>query len=132
MKGLDTNVLVRYLVGDDKRQAARAAAFIEHVTAVGGTCFINTIVICETAWVLESAYGFGRDEIAAVLERLLVTRQLEFESKELVREAISDYRRGSGDLADLLLGHVNASHGCDRTATFDRGLVKSPLFEVID
>ena len=132
MKGLDTNVLVRYLVGDDRSQTGRAVAFIGEATARGGTCFINTIVLCETVWVLESAYGYGRDEIAAVLEKMLATRQLEFESKELVRAAVSDYRAGSGDLADFLIGRVNAAYGCDCTATFDRKLKKSPLFELLE
>lgn len=66
MKGIDTNVLVRYLVKDDKEQAKIASAYIhiQKIVAAGELCFINMIVLCELVWVVESAYGFQRKEIA--------------------------------------------------------------------
>jgi AbrB family looped-hinge helix DNA binding protein len=62
--GLDTNVLVRYLVQDDARQAAVATRQIE-----ANRCFINLIVLCELVWVLDAAYGYDRQEIAGVIEK---------------------------------------------------------------
>jgi predicted nucleic-acid-binding protein len=132
MRGLDTNVLVRYLVKDDRRQAEVASAYILKAVADGGRCFINYIVLCELVWVLESAYGFGRREIAGVLEKILVARQFDIEQKDIVRQAVSDYGQGKGDLADYLIGRVNHEHGCNRTATFDRSLKNAPVFEVLD
>ena len=47
MIGLDTNVLVRYIVQDDPTQSEIAALFIE--TELSDDClgFINIIVFCE-------------------------------------------------------------------------------------
>jgi len=131
IRGLDTNILVRFLVRDDRRQAEAASAYIRKVISDGGACFINLIVFCELVWVLESAYGYGKPEIAGVLEKMLATRQFEIETKDIVRQAVHDYREGSGDIADYLIGRANHSRGCDRTATFDRSLKSSPLFDVI-
>lgn len=64
MNGLDTNVLVRYLVQDDVEQARRAARYIE-----SGASYVNCVVLCELVWVLESAYGYPQDTVAGVLER---------------------------------------------------------------
>ena len=68
MKGLDTNVLVRYLVQDDPEQGEIAASYIREIKASGETCFINNIVLCELAWVLRSAYKLSRDEIISTLD----------------------------------------------------------------
>ena len=132
MTGLDTNVIVRYLVRDDKKQAEAAAAFIRKATTAGESCFINHIVLCELVWVLESAYEYEKTEIADVLEKILATKQFELESKDVVRQAVHDYRRSSGDIADYLIGRANQAHGCGRTATFDRALRNSAAFVVLD
>lgn len=132
MKGLDTNVLVRYLVKNDKKQAERASAYIRKVTAKGEGCFINCIVLCELVWVLESAYGYARKDIAGVLEKMLITKQFEIEFKDIVRQAIYDYRQGSGDIADYIIGRINHIKGCDVTATFDHALKGSSTFVLLD
>ncbi|MFZ0931074.1 MAG: type II toxin-antitoxin system VapC family toxin [Syntrophobacteraceae bacterium] len=132
MRGLDTNVLVRYIVKDDHRQAEKASAYIRGVTERGEDCFINHIVLCELVWVLEAAYGFSKKEIAGVLEKILATRQFEIERKDVSRQAVRDYAVGKGDLADYLIGGVNNAHGCDRTATFDRALKSAATFEVLE
>jgi predicted nucleic-acid-binding protein len=132
MKGLDTNVLVRYLVKDDKKQAERAISYIRKATAEGESCFINIIVLCEMVWVLESAYHYKKKDIVSVLEKILVIRNLEIESKDQVRQAIHDYQQGSGDIADYLIGRMNQTQGCEQTATFDRDLKNSPAFILLE
>jgi predicted nucleic-acid-binding protein len=98
MKGLDTNVLVRYLVKDDPEQAEKAIAYIQKLVASGENCFINHLVLCELVWVLESAYGYKKKQIADVLQKLLMTKQFEIELKDTARRAINEYSQGNGDL----------------------------------
>jgi predicted nucleic-acid-binding protein len=132
MKGIDTNILVRYLVRDDDKQAKIASACIRKIIASGEACFVNVIVLCELVWVLESAYGFRRREIAEVLEKILMTKQFEIESKEIVRLAVSDYRDGQADFADYIIGRTNHLRGCDVTFTFDRSLKIQSEFVVLE
>ena len=131
MTGLDTNILVRYLVRDDEKQAGKASSCIRSIVASGKSCFISSIVLCELVWVLESAYGYAKGEIADVLEKLLITKQFEIESKDIVRQTIYDYKNGNGDIADYLIGRINHAKGCDVTYTFDRSLKGSSLFSVL-
>jgi len=132
LKGLDTNVLVRYLVKDDERQAERASTYIRRINSSGELLFINNIVLCELVWVLESAYEYKKKDIADVLEKILLTKQFEIESKDMVRQAIHDYRNEKGDIADYLVGRINHARGCDKTATFDQSLKNNVLFSVLD
>lgn len=131
MKGLDTNVLVRYLTQDDPVQSRKANALIAEAVDRGEQCPINVIVLCELVWVLREAYHFDKPTVAATLEKVLDTAQLVVEQADLARRALDDYRRGRGDFADYLIGWRNRQAGCSDTATFDRALGRSALFRVL-
>lgn len=131
MTGLDTNVLVRYLTQDDPRQSRRASALVAEAVAGGERLFVSAVTLCELVWVLHGAYAFDRRTIAMALERILATAQLEIDQKDVVREALEDYRAGGGDFADYVIGRRGREAGCDRTATFDRRLKASALFRVL-
>jgi predicted nucleic-acid-binding protein len=122
VKGLDTNVLVRYLTEDEDDQARRAARYIASTTARGQRCFIGPVVLCELVWVLRDAYDYSKAEVVTTLDQILATVQFEIGSKDLVRQALDAYRSGPGDFADHLIGAIGQQAGCDETATFDRRL----------
>ena len=131
MLGLDTNILVRYLVKDDRHQAEKAIDYISKAAEKGEPCFINCIVLCELVWVLESAYECSKLEIAGVLDKIITTKQFEVESKDVVRQAVQDYKYGKGDFADYIIGRLNHLNGCIETATFDQSLKSARYFNVI-
>ncbi len=124
MIGLDTNVLVRYLVQDDPRQSARAARLLESRCSSSEPGFINRIVLCETVWVLQRAYGYERQLIAATIERLLQTAELEIEDAQSAWWALRAYRSQSVGFADALVAEINRRKGCEGTASFDKRAIK--------
>jgi predicted nucleic-acid-binding protein len=121
--GLDTNVLVRYVVQDDTRQAAAATHLIESTLSEDEPGWIASIVLCEFVWVLEAAYGYPRSSIAPTLERLFEVDRFRIEEPSLAWRALDAYRKGA-DFADALIAFGNEHAGCDHTATFDRGAAK--------
>lgn len=131
MKGLDTNVLVRYLVQDDPTQAGRANRYIERHCTGDSQCLINNIVLCELVWVLESAYGYKKEIVAEALEKLFTASGFEFEDKNIVWTALNDYRTRKVDLADCLIGRKNRAAGCDETVTFDKALKQLDGFKLL-
>lgn len=58
-------------------------------------------------WVLESAYGYSREDIAGVLERVIRTQQFQIENVQAVWTALRMYRSGGADFADCLLSQTN-------------------------
>ena len=106
MRGLDTNVLVRYLVQDDAAQARRAAKEIEAGSDAGEIYFIADVVVCELVWVLDRAYGYSRAQIGDALEGILQTRSFHFVDKDLLWQGLGDYKKGRGDFADYVIGRV--------------------------
>ena len=131
MKGLDTNVLIRYLTQDDPKQAALATHAIEEAAAKGEKLLLQPLVFCELIWVLESAYGFLKADILKVLERVLRTAQFEISEKDLLWSALADYRSGKGDFSDYYLGRANATAGAKLTLSFDSALKGEPHFLIL-
>lgn len=131
MIGLDTNVLVRYLVQDDPAQARQATRAIAGAAAAGERLFLSVIVLCELVWVLESAYGYPRSEIEETLEKILLTDQFHIEDSDEAWLALGDYRRSGADFADALIGRRHLRSGCGTTLTFDRSLKGLAGFRVL-
>lgn len=130
MTGLDTNVLIRYLVQDDARQAERATAIIENCSAEAPG-YISHIVLCEMVWVLEGCYDQKKSKIVAVVEGILGVTQLEVECPAVVWQALEDYKLGRADLSDHLLARANLAAGCTETVTFDKKAADSPGFRAL-
>ena len=122
MKGLDTNVLVRYLVRDDLEQWKVADEYIKQVKASGKTCFINNIVLCELIWVFKSYYKLNRDEIVDILDKILRADTFDFENREAAWWSVQQMRKGKADFSDYLISKLNALAGCSETVTFDTKL----------
>lgn len=131
MTGLDTNLLVRYLVQDDPDQSKTATRAMEEAAGSEETLFVNSIVLCELVWVLETTYRFPKSKILSALELLLRTWQIEFEDKDLIWAALSDYASSKADFSDCLVGRINAKSGCGTTWSLDRTLKGSRSFTVL-
>ena len=116
IKAIDTNVLVRLLKRDDPRQFAAAKALFD-----SESIWIAKTVLLETAWVLESVYGFADKTIHAAFIQLLGLKNVQCEDESGVVHALALFAQGV-DIAE-------AMHVCSRPAgasflTFDRLLVK--------
>lgn len=123
MIALDTNVLVRFLVEDDKAQTAAAARLIERAIAAGEAIFVSDIVLCETVWVLAVSYRVVRGTIATTLRELVRARHLAFAAPDELGRALDAYANGRGDFADYLIREHARAAGCNEVATFDRALL---------
>ena len=123
MTGLDTNVLVRYIMQDDVRQARLASELMETFT-VDEPGFIPLVAVIELVWVLSFSFELARDQVVQALEVLLRTKEIQVENAATVWRAVRLYRASPADFADCLIERSATAAGCTRTMTFDRGAVK--------
>lgn len=131
MKGVDTNVLARYLTQDDAAQCRRVDVLMAEVIEGDGQLRVDDIVLCELVWVLRGAYRFDRATIASAIEKVLGTGLFAFDDRDVLRHALDEYRDAGGDFADYVIGARNRKAGCETTITFDRALASSPAFAVL-
>ncbi|MFM8557595.1 MAG: PIN domain-containing protein [Betaproteobacteria bacterium] len=118
MIGLDTNVLVRYIMQDDPRQSAKATTLIESLE-VDRPGFISVVSMVELYWVLTSCYDLTNDQVRQALDLLLRTRQIVVDRADQVLRALKVFGTGKADFADCLIERTAASAGCEQTMTFD-------------
>lgn len=128
MKALDTNVLVRFLVQDDQKQASIANQLLIDAEATKQPLFVSQLVVLELLWVLKSVYEVSRSDILIALNELLSMSALEFQDQRVVRDFIIDAQHNSYDLPDALIAQVAYGRGCDTTLTFDKKAAKSSFF----
>ena len=131
MIGLDTNVLLRFLVKDDDRQAERSARAIRHAVSRREPIVVSAIVLVETVWVLSSSYKYSRAEIGGTLAEILDADGFEIPDRDAVRAAVEEYRTTKADFADCLIGRLNQRAGCRDTLTFDRRLKPLATFRIL-
>ena len=129
MLGIDTNILVRFIVGDDPRQLALAADILEKRCTAEAPGFITVIVMVELFWTMRLTYGYGRRDIARTIYGLLRAKELTFEHPDAVRSAYQAFAAdNNSDFADALLGAVAQAGGCSTTLTFDKAAARLPEF----
>lgn len=131
MIGIDTNVIVRLIVGDDERQARAAERYLQEHASPDSPCYVSNIALIETVWVLETAYGYGRTQVADALVMILEVDRFEFDSPVDVAEAVRDFRKGRAEFVDCLIGRMNLFAGCSHTVTFDRKAAKLTGFKLL-
>ena len=119
MAGLDTNVLVRWLVDDDVAQSALAAERFLIAASQQQRLFVPVTVTLELEGVLRSRYRFGKTDIQRALTALLETRELLFQSEDAIERALHAWRDGSADFADCLHAGLCSAAGHAPLLSFD-------------
>jgi len=128
MIGLDTNIIVRYLIQDDPVQSALANEIMERRLTEAEPGFVSVVVMAEIVWVLGSRYRLTAQHVVAAIERMLSVRTLVIESEREVHVAMIALKDGRGSFADAFIGALAASAGCSHTFTFDRKAARLPGF----
>ena len=131
MTGLDTNVVLRYLLQDDPIQTPLANRIFDRELSRQDPGFITLATVLEIVWVLRSLLRRTGAEIASHLEGLLAADALEVQNGQQVFEAAFALKRGTGEFEDALIGALSASAGCPTTLTLDQGTLGLPGFSLI-
>ena len=116
MAALDTNVVIRLIVGDDVKQARAAEKLV-----ASEPCTVAPSVLMECEWVLRASYGLDAPRIEASLRDLLALQHIDALDPVLTQHALQGYAAGL-DFADAL--HAAQRRDGDRFATFDRQLAR--------
>ena len=127
MIGLDTNIVLRWLVADGNDAAQNRVALLA-IDQAEDAIFLNDIVIAETGWVLAARYQLSRREIAAGFQRLLQHPLVRVTNATAVLSALSAFELGGAGLSGHLIGTLNTAAGCKTTLTFDKSAAKGPHF----
>jgi predicted nucleic-acid-binding protein len=117
MRAVDTNVLVRLMTRDDRKQVAAAESFVRK------GAWVSTLVLMEATWVLTAVYELTHAEIATAIDMLLHHRDLTLQESDTVAAALEQYRnRPALGFPDCLILQTARKAGHLPLGTFDRNL----------
>ena len=131
MKGIDTNILIRFLIGDDEQQATKVYKLFKTAESEKNEFFVPLLVVLELIWVLESVYQITRVEILDSISDLVLMPVLRFENKSGVQQFVFAAQENNYDLSDLLIAHSAKVNGCEVVLTLDKKASKFNLFELV-
>lgn len=131
MKAIDTNILVRFLVGDDTKQATKVYKLFKETENNKEELYIPIIVLIEVIWVLESVYNSERNELINLLGELILMPIFKFENLNAIQQFIPEALSQKYDLSDLLIAQTAYLHGCNTVITFDKKASKHKLFSLL-
>jgi len=131
MIAIDTNVLLRLMVGDEADQARRAKAVVDDALRASSEVVISPIVLAEFVWTLRRSYKLSARDVAAHLERLLTVPSIRIVDRDVVVTAVADYRRGPADFSDYLIAAYAEREGALSVFSFDADAVKSGRFHAV-
>jgi len=119
MRAVDTNVLVRLVTGDDERQLAVAATFVQNAV------WVSHLVLAETLWVLQTTYGYDSARIAAAVDQFLNHETVTLHDADVVAAALDHFRSNPKvGFSDCLVLEIARKAGHLPLGTFDRDLSK--------
>jgi len=116
MNGVDTNIIVRLLTGDDPEQSVKARSVIKRPDVL-----ITESVLLETEWVLRHAYDFEPIAIHEAFIKLCGLPNVILPNPHRIQLVLQWYAEGM-DFGDAL--HLAASQACGTFFSFDRKLVR--------
>jgi predicted nucleic-acid-binding protein len=131
MIAVDTNILVRFLVRDDEKQAATARMYIKEAEVRRERLKIPLLVVLETIWVLESAYDKSRSEILDAIRDMRQMPVFDFEADRVIEGLLIDGPQHKADLADIMIAYAAEAAGCEAGITFDKGAARLSFFSLL-
>ena len=131
MRGIDTNLLVRWLVDDDEAQVQCVSELFESARADAERLFVPSTVTLELEWVLRSRYRYDQAQIIAAFTALLESQEIDFQGEAALERALRLYSRGLAEFADCLHASQCAEAGRGPLLSFDQRAARLPGVQLI-
>jgi predicted nucleic-acid-binding protein len=127
MIGLDSNIVLRAITGDDPVQSPLARRYLSMLSG-DRPGVLNAVVLVEIAWTLRTTYKYRRHEVLDCIEKLMGSNAYHVADRDAVVRALEISFEYAIEFADALIGELNRAVGCATTMTFDGGASQTPGF----
>jgi predicted nucleic-acid-binding protein len=131
LKGIDSSVLLRYILEDDPVWSKAATRFVDEECTVKSPAFVNLVVLVEVIWSLRRQKGYRKDTVITVIREILESQSLVVEKEEIVAEALKRYEEGAAGFSDCLIASLNNHMQAKPTFSLDKDAVKAGIFSPI-
>lgn len=131
MIGVDTNILLRFALEDDRVQSPRAIAFLRDPERFSSPAMICPVALVEFVWTMGRKEGFTKGRLLEILDAFTESRRITYSDESLVQSCIEQWRTGDADLPDYLIAALNLQAGAGTTVTLDETAAEQPGFTLL-
>lgn len=128
MIGLDTNILLRYILEDDEYQFKRVTELIETLTPEKQG-YVSLVVLSEFFWVLKTGYKKAKSEMIESIKLILSLSVFQIEDYDVAYKALKLYETNKADFPDYIILTKSLKAGCKSVMTFDKAALLSKGFK---
>ncbi|EKE05701.1 MAG: PilT protein [uncultured bacterium] len=119
---IDTNIVLRFIVGDNEVQKIQARKIFQDAQKGKINLLLKVVVIAEVCYVLESFYKQGREEVSSKLETFLSQRWIKVEDRKALLQMWKWYRQNMHFVDSFLLASAKVNK--QNLLSFDDDLIK--------
>ncbi len=119
MKMLDANMILRFLLDDNKEMSQTVSDIINCNTVV-----VTAEVIAEVIYVMKGIYKIPKSDIYNALTKFLKIGNIISENKKVITKGLEFYNQNNLDFVDCLLCAYHTESGYE-ICTFDKKLIKT-------
>ena len=126
-KLLDANIIIRFLVADEKEKADK----IEQILKINEELVLTDVTISEIIWVLSSYYKESRSEIIKKITALINLPQIRC-NKKIILLALNFFEKYNIDWIDAYLVAYSQENKISEVYSYDRDLDKMKKIKRIE
>jgi predicted nucleic-acid-binding protein len=120
LKIIDANVILRFLLADDKRLFPKARNFIQRLESGEEEVLLRELIFAEVVWVLHKVYEVPRKEINERFSTLIKFQGIKtLWDKDLFVASLGYYSEQSIDIQDIFLAVLSKKMQA-QVITFDK------------
>ena len=131
MIGVDTNVLLRFALEDDRTQSPSAITFLRDPERFSSPAVICPVALVEFVWTMGRKQGFTKERLLEILDAFTDSERVVYSDERLIRSCIEQWRVGEADFPDYLIAALNLQAGARTTVTFDQIAAEEPGFALL-
>ena len=130
---VDTNLFLRYLTNDIPEQASLFESLLERAATGHVRLIVNTMVIAEIVWTLESYYRFPKEQIDDVVSSIVASGAFEIPERDILLQSLEDFHTLNIDFIDAYIGNWMKANGIRGIYTLNRkDFQRIPEVDVLD
>lgn len=101
---VDTNVILRFLTNDKPAQARQARDLFARAQQGEVVLVLNTMVIAEVVWTLQSFYHYPKKQIDEIVSAIVASRVFEIDERDILLQALENFHFLNIDFIDAYIG----------------------------
>ena len=122
---IDTNVIVRFIIKDNKQQNRKTREYIALSQQKKVVLTILTEIILEVEYVLRKTYKIPREDITKSLESVVEMSYFHVMDRDILKQALVIYKSCTVDLVDIILflKAIKISFPANSSTSFPSGAI---------